>query len=291
MLPPSCSLSHSFALFSSVIQFCSEASVHIHTHTVSVAPAKLKFLSTPSWQSCTGQQCVCRMDQDGYGMRAPRPRWKAAIVQPQTPSGAINYGPWSKALSQKKSKLQIPSELTPLPPHYSTKTLKGLRGTSSFSPPPLCPFSHLCRPLMKPSWVRSGATLSAVLFFQEFTLGDCREGSEREREKMANVHRGVFPPFLSLFKVLVAFVQVSRAHSYSSTFICSSWLDLAKKSCNRQLMSAARRKKRQAWSLIRTFLWTRAERKMFIALSKYHTWQWTWRGISYPHHRLTHIIC
>lgn len=135
----------------------------------------------------------------------------------------------------------------PSSPHYSTKTVMGLSRTSSSSLLSLYP---VLLSLLALNEAKLSTEQRATTAPQEFTLEQrCRESRENERRE--NIHRGVFPPLLPLlftftrvFEILVAFVQVSTAHSYTSTFISSSWLNLAMKSCNRQLVLAVIRKKK-----------------------------------------------
>lgn len=116
--------------------------------------------------------------QDGYWTRAPRSRWKAPIVQPPPPS-AINYGPWSKALSQKIFSLQssTPHTHTQAIAHTPPITARSSDGTEENHLPLLSVSLPL---LMKPRWVLSREPLQLYKNLHSSTAGK-REKIKEEK--------------------------------------------------------------------------------------------------------------
>lgn len=137
--------------------------------------------------------------QDGPGRvwdGGPTAPLKGSYCPAPPPSGTINYGPQSTALSKIKSTLQspLPKAHTTYPPPFPSWQDR---------PPPLQPFSCLLAFLMKPNWAQSN------FFKRMFSAGE----KGKRKSKVFSSH---FPlslqTFTGGFEIWEAFVWVSTTH-------------------------------------------------------------------------------
>lgn len=199
MLPPSCSLSHSFALFSSVIQFGQR---HQCTYTHIQCPWPLLSWSSsppPAGKAAPGNNVLAGWTRTGMGWGPHSPAERLLLSSPKLHQGPLIMGRGARLWVRKSPNSKYPLSSLPSSPDYSTKTPMGLRGTSSFSPPPLLSALNEAK-LSATLQQRSSNAPAPGFFFQEFTLGDCREEREREREReKRSVSTEVFSLHFSLY--------------------------------------------------------------------------------------------
>lgn len=99
-------------VYSSVIQFAEKHQcVHAHTHQHRIVG---RSVSGPHWVEVSlqaqlagvteGQQCAYRTGQDGSGMGAPLPHWKAPIVRPHLHQGPFIMGRGARLWVRKSPK-------------------------------------------------------------------------------------------------------------------------------------------------------------------------------------------